>query len=58
MKHAPCNILARLVMKAPAERYVWYRSRGEMPSDPFLHQYLLGYISDFDFYPPHCNLMV
>lgn len=37
--------------KAPAERYVWYRSRGEMPSDPFLHQYLLGYISDFDFLP-------
>ncbi len=22
------------------------------------YQYLLGYISDFDFYPPHCNLMV
>ena len=22
-----------------------------MPSDPFLHQYLLGYISDFDFLP-------
>lgn len=37
--------------KAPAERYVWYRSRGKIAADPFLHQYLLGYISDFDFLP-------
>ncbi|NHB88150.1 acyl-CoA thioesterase II [Photorhabdus tasmaniensis] len=32
-------------------RYVWFRSNGDMPADPFMHQYLLGYASDFNFLP-------
>ncbi|MBS9431823.1 MULTISPECIES: acyl-CoA thioesterase II [Photorhabdus] len=32
-------------------RYVWFRSNGNMPDDPFIHQYLLGYASDFNFLP-------
>lgn len=37
--------------KAPAKRHIWYRARHKMPADPFLHQYLLGYISDLDILP-------
>ncbi|MDX7999120.1 acyl-CoA thioesterase II [Xenorhabdus sp. Reich] len=32
-------------------RYVWFRSNGKMPEDPFLHYCLLGYASDFNFLP-------
>jgi acyl-CoA thioesterase-2 len=27
----------------------WYRTRGELPDDPAVHQYLLAYASDFSF---------
>ncbi|NHB92589.1 acyl-CoA thioesterase II [Photorhabdus cinerea] len=32
-------------------RYVWFRSNGDMPANPLIHQYLLGYASDFNFLP-------
>ncbi|OTA21307.1 acyl-CoA thioesterase II [Xenorhabdus beddingii] len=32
-------------------RYVWFRSNGKMPEDPFIHSCLLGYASDFNFLP-------
>jgi acyl-CoA thioesterase-2 len=32
-------------------RYVWFRANGEMPDDFRVHQYLLGYASDFNFLP-------
>ncbi|EEQ07462.1 acyl-CoA thioesterase II [Yersinia bercovieri] len=32
-------------------RYVWFRANGEMPDDLRVHQYLLGYASDFNFLP-------
>ncbi|SPW26814.1 Acyl-CoA thioesterase 2 [Edwardsiella tarda] len=35
----------------PAQRYVWVRANGELPEDPRVHQYLLGYASDFNFLP-------
>lgn len=30
-------------------RYVWFRANGKMPDDLRVHQYLLGYASDFNF---------
>ncbi|WP_145579586.1 acyl-CoA thioesterase II [Yersinia vastinensis] len=30
-------------------RYVWFRANGKMPDDLRIHQYLLGYASDFNF---------
>ncbi len=33
----------------PARRQVWYRTRGALPDDLRLHQYLLAYASDFHF---------
>lgn len=32
-------------------RNVWFKANGEMPDDPGIHQYLLGYASDFNFLP-------
>lgn len=32
-------------------RYVWFRANGSMPDDQRIHQYLLGYASDFNFLP-------
>lgn len=32
-------------------RYVWLRANGTMPDDLRIHQYLLGYASDFNFLP-------
>ncbi|MDO9638208.1 MULTISPECIES: acyl-CoA thioesterase II [Pseudomonadota] len=29
-------------------KYVWFRAAGELPDDPQLHKYLLGYASDFN----------
>ncbi|PAJ73811.1 acyl-CoA thioesterase II [Pseudoalteromonas sp. NBT06-2] len=34
-----------------ANRYVWFKASGEMPSDPRIHKYLLAYASDFEFLP-------
>ncbi|QCR36885.1 acyl-CoA thioesterase II [Nissabacter sp. SGAir0207] len=36
---------------AAPERHVWFRANGEMPDDLRIHQYLLGYASDFNFLP-------
>ncbi len=33
------------------ERAIWIKANGEMPDDPRIHQYLLGYASDFNFLP-------
>ncbi|WP_145525639.1 acyl-CoA thioesterase II [Yersinia rohdei] len=32
-------------------RHVWFRANGQMPDDLRVHQYLLGYASDFNFLP-------
>lgn len=32
-------------------RYVWFRANGSMPDDQHVHQYLLGYASDFNLLP-------
>ena len=32
-------------------RQVWIRSNGTLPEDKRIHQYLLGYVSDFNFLP-------
>ncbi|MFS2222474.1 acyl-CoA thioesterase II [Pantoea sp. B65] len=32
-------------------RQVWFRANGQMPEDRGIHQYLLGYASDFNFLP-------
>ena len=32
-------------------RNVWFKANGEMPDNPRIHQYLLGYASDFNFLP-------
>ncbi|CNH15730.1 acyl-CoA thioesterase II [Yersinia pekkanenii] len=37
-------------VEAP-NRYVWFRANGKMPDDLRVHQYLLGYASDFNFLP-------
>ncbi|WP_372875830.1 acyl-CoA thioesterase II [Pseudomonas sp.] len=29
-------------------KYVWFRAAGDLPDDPQLHKYLLGYASDFN----------
>jgi acyl-CoA thioesterase II len=34
--------------KQEPRRCVWYKTRGELPDDPLLHQYLLVYASDFN----------
>ena len=36
---------------AEPNRYVWFKANGEMPDDFRVHQYLLGYASDFNFLP-------
>lgn len=33
------------------ERAIWIKANGEMPDDLRIHQYLLGYASDFNFLP-------
>ncbi|KAB7898086.1 acyl-CoA thioesterase II [Rouxiella sp. S1S-2] len=35
----------------PPERAVWIKANGAMPDDLRIHQYLLGYASDFNFLP-------
>ncbi|AHM72664.1 acyl-CoA thioesterase II [Yersinia hibernica] len=37
--------------KAEPSRYVWFRANGKLPEDFSVHQYLLGYASDFNFLP-------
>ncbi|KPD03528.1 acyl-CoA thioesterase II [Moellerella wisconsensis] len=32
-------------------RYIWFKSQGELPDIPSLHHYLLGYVSDYNFLP-------
>ncbi len=36
---------------AEPNRYIWFKANGEMPDDLRVHQYLLGYASDFNFLP-------
>lgn len=38
---------------APQEpfRYIWFKAKGELPNSPELHDYLLGYASDYNFLP-------
>lgn len=36
---------------AKPERQVWIRANGQVPDDRRIHQYLLGYVSDFNFLP-------
>ncbi|WP_174849266.1 acyl-CoA thioesterase II [Yersinia artesiana] len=36
---------------AEPSRYVWFKANGAMPDDLRVHQYLLGYASDFNFLP-------
>ncbi|WP_340616297.1 acyl-CoA thioesterase II [Xenorhabdus entomophaga] len=50
MKIIKPHILPNHSPKAPV-RYVWFRSNGKMPEDPFIHSCLLGYASDFNFLP-------
>ena len=33
------------------QRHVWIKINGSLPDDPQIHQYLLGYVSDFNFLP-------
>lgn len=35
--------------KAPPVQHLWIRANGQLPDDPLLHQYLLGYTSDWGF---------
>ncbi len=35
--------------KLPAKQYLWIKANGELPDDPIMHQYLLGYASDWGF---------
>jgi len=37
--------------KEEPQRAVWFRANGAMPDDLRIHQYLLGYASDFNFLP-------
>jgi acyl-CoA thioesterase-2 len=37
--------------KEEPNRAVWFRANGTMPDDLRIHQYLLGYASDFNFLP-------
>lgn len=37
--------------KEAPERAVWFRANGAVPDDLRIHQYLLGYASDFNFLP-------
>ncbi|UJF19872.1 acyl-CoA thioesterase II [Vibrio sp. SS-MA-C1-2] len=34
-----------------AKQYLWIKANGDMPNDPRVHQYLLGYASDWGFLP-------
>ena len=36
-----------------AKRYVWIKANGNLPDDQRIHQYLLAYASDFNFYLRH-----
>ncbi len=36
---------------ADPSRLVWFRANGTLPADLRVHQYLLGYASDFNFLP-------
>lgn len=33
----------------PAKQYLWIKANGQLPDNPILHQYLLGYASDWGF---------
>lgn len=33
--------------KAEPKQYLWIRANGDMPDDQLIHQYLLGYASDW-----------
>ncbi|MGC9424066.1 MULTISPECIES: acyl-CoA thioesterase II [Vibrio] len=35
--------------KAEPKQYLWIRANGEVPNEPLIHQYLLGYASDWGF---------
>ncbi len=37
--------------KRPPVRHQWFKTIGEMPDDPSIHQYLLAYASDYGFMP-------
>ncbi|PHM63072.1 acyl-CoA thioesterase II [Xenorhabdus ishibashii] len=50
MKLVPLQNLPHHSFQVPV-RYVWFRSNGKMPEDPFIHHCLLGYASDFNFLP-------
>ncbi|OTA18403.1 acyl-CoA thioesterase II [Xenorhabdus vietnamensis] len=50
MKLVPLQKLPNHSSQVPV-RYVWFRSNGKMPEDPFIHHCLLGYASDFNFLP-------
>ena len=32
-------------------RYIWFKAKGQLPDIPSLHNYLLGYASDYNFLP-------
>ncbi len=32
-------------------RYIWFKAKGELPDIPSLHNYLMGYVSDYNFLP-------
>ncbi|MDC9587852.1 acyl-CoA thioesterase II [Xenorhabdus sp. XENO-10] len=50
MRLVPLQKLPNHSSQVPV-RYVWFRSNGKMPEDPFIHHCLLGYASDFNFLP-------
>ncbi|PHM40058.1 acyl-CoA thioesterase II [Xenorhabdus mauleonii] len=50
MKLVPSQNVPNYLPNKPV-RYVWFRSNGKMPDDPFIHCCLLGYASDFHFLP-------
>ncbi|MBC8949157.1 MULTISPECIES: acyl-CoA thioesterase II [Xenorhabdus] len=50
MKFVPLQNIPNHSSQVPV-RYVWFRSNGKMPEDPFIHHCLLGYASDFNFLP-------
>ncbi|MGR5469824.1 acyl-CoA thioesterase II, partial [Vibrio astriarenae] len=59
----PVNIINPLnPKKAEAKQYLWIRANGEMPENQLIHQYLLGYASDWGFlvtalFPHEVSLM-
>lgn len=38
-------------------RYIWFKAKGQLPDIPSLHNYLLGYASDYNFLPQRSNHM-